>query len=200
MRAEARVRGGGEQLRSLEEALVMNATDAEIITRNTDSVFREIETELFVSEGKSGGSPWPPVSSGPPGYYWERKQRASAGVRARNRKSKKGSAPSMERPISLKTMRWSENLMRSLTRYGHSEHFARALGFARKLVMELGTTNPLAWYHWNRYKGRPSRRVVQLTEEQKHRLLEPARTYKIQQMLAAFRNQARFGNARGVHR
>jgi hypothetical protein len=190
-----------DRLRTIEQALMVNAQDMAVMTRNVDSVFRQQEAELFASEGASGGAAWAKLSE----PYASRKAGARKATQATNRWTKKlklGNkfGPFMERAAGNKILQYTGNMMRSLTRAGHAQHVATFTGQGVKGVIYVGTTNALANYHWTGHgepNPMPVRDPIQHKADQLLALLVPVRAYIRKKAERVNANMARFVSRAG---
>lgn len=138
----------------LRDAIMPSASEIQIgLVPLHDRLFRSNMRELFKTEGASGGGEWADLTDNPPGQgYKSWKDRffgsATAYVRrqakARGRKITKAQ---VRKALGAenKKLQLTGDLMRSLTTE-NDEHIAwydRSAG-----IVQLGTTNDVAGYHW----------------------------------------------------
>jgi len=125
------------RLRDLHRLMTPSKEAVADATEDADKVFRRIERTLFSSQGKSGGKPWPALST----RYAKWKARRFPGRK-------------------ILTLRG--DLRRSLTDKG-GEHLAHSFRGPRGWVIRLGTSHWKAPLHAMGAGNLPVRRPIQLT-------------------------------------
>lgn len=187
------------QVEKLGEALYLQPQDWQIVRDKIDSEFRAIEAEIFAAEG--GNTPWPELKPA----TLARKQGKRARIMRENKWTSKLTLGNKigaftERAVSTKILRYSENMMRSLTRAGHSEHVAQIESQFTPPRVTVGTMNKLAGYHFhgNPDNNLPVRNPIDLRPLQKAVLVEAPSRYLLEKVKAVMRSLRRATTAKGI--
>lgn len=168
-------------------------TDAQFMSQvrvRVDEEFRANEKRLFSSEGNSGGPRWAPLSP----EYAKRK----AGLRRRDlRQSRLQRGLGFRRRITIagRTILVLGGSMRdSFTQPSSRNHISRVVG----RTIELGSSDPLAHYHFAGEGRLPRRDPIQHTDEQKRGYLKTVAAEFVKRIEAVTRSLGRADTARGA--